>query len=159
VNDENLISPEAMFADLRKRVIGRPVSFRRLAANSILIFIDAVPGSDSGVTYWLEPTWHLRGSDRVLTGSREAQYDESAPDPNAGFYRASAALDSLMRRILLDVRVEPITGDLHLEFEGGFLLRTFVSDPADEEIWHIRDNVTGTRLCRTISGYQIQNDE
>lgn len=144
-----------MFEDLRSRTIGRPVSFRRLAANSILIYIDAEPASGSGVTYWLEPTWHLRGPDRVLTGSREAQHDEDAADPDEGFHRAATALDVLNDRILIEVRVEPISGDLLMEFEGGFLLRTFVSDPTDEEIWHISDNTTKRRLQGSPLGMEV----
>ncbi len=92
----------------------------------------------------------------TFTGSREAQHDEDAPDPDAGFRRAAVALDLLNDRTVLDIRVEPITGDLHMDFEGDFLLRTFVSDPADDEIWHIRDNSTKGSLNRDAVGFAIE---
>jgi hypothetical protein len=150
------MSPEVLFGELRTRVVGRPVSSRRLAGNSLLVYIDGEPGSKTGVTFWLEPTWHLRGPERVVTGSREAQHDEDAEDPNAGFRRAAEAVDALVGRTLTDVRIEPVTGDLHIELEGGFLLRTFVSDPTNDHFWHVRDNVSGVALYRSADGFAIQ---
>lgn len=141
--------PEELFQQLRARVIGRPVRKRRLAGNSVLVYVDADPGPGTGVTFCLEPTWHLRGTDRVLTGSREAQDDPDASDPTAGFHRAADALDILVGRTILDVRMEAVSGDLHVELDGGVLLRTFVSDPSTDELWHIRDNTSAIRLCRT----------
>jgi hypothetical protein len=158
VSDENRVDPGQQLQEFRRRTIGRPVTYRRLAGNSVLVYVDATPGSRSGVTFWLEPTWQLRGPERVLTGSREAQRDDGAADPDAGFRRAAAALDSLSDRTVLDVRVEPITGDLVMEFEGGFILRTFVSDPTDDEIWHIRDNSTSRKLIRAAAGFAIASD-
>ena len=143
------LQPDELFQQLRARVVGRPVRKRRLAGNSLLVYVDADPGSETGVTFWLEPTWHLRGPDRVLTGSREAQNDPDATDPNAGFDRAADAVDILVGRTILDVRIEPVSGDLHIDLEGGILLRTFVSDTTADELWHIRDNVSATRLRRS----------
>lgn len=156
--DESQPDPEELLHDLRNRAIARRVSCTRLAANSVLIYIDATPGAGNGVTFWLEPTWHLRGPDSVLTGSQQAQDHDGGPDADSGFRRAAAALDSLDGRTVLDVRVEPITGDLLIDFEGAFLLRTFVSDPTAEEFWHVRDNAIKRYVARTSTGFEIWTD-
>jgi hypothetical protein len=125
-----------------------------------LVYVDAEPGDKTGVTFWLEPTWHLRGFDRVLTGSREAQHDPDSDDPDAGFRRAADAVDALLGSTVTEVQVEPVTGDLHLTLEGGLLLRTFVSDPGtDHQLWHVMDNVTGVVLYRSPAGYRIRRGD
>jgi hypothetical protein len=129
------------------------VSRRRLAGNSLLVYVDAQPGDGHGITLWFEPTWHLRGPDRILTGSRQAMHNADAEDPDAGFNLAAEAVDVLNGRRIADLTIESGTGDLFLWLDGEYLVRTFVSDPMDDEIWHIRDNASGVRLTR--SGRQM----
>jgi hypothetical protein len=107
------------------------------------------PCNDGGVTLWFEPTWHLRGPEHVLTGSRQAAHDPDAEDPDAGFNLAAEAIDVLDGRRITDVIIELVTGDLFLSLEGDYLVRTFVSDPTDGELWHIRDNVSRSRRKRS----------
>ena len=68
---------ERLFQEHRERLIGRPVTFTRLAANSLLVYIDGEPGSGTGLTFWFEPTWHLLGPAGVLLGSRQAQTEDA----------------------------------------------------------------------------------
>ena len=76
------------------------------------------PCNDAGVTLWFEPTWHLRGPERVLTGSRQAAHDPDAEDPDARFNLAAEAVDVLNGRRITDVTIELVTGDLFLSLEG-----------------------------------------
>jgi hypothetical protein len=76
-------------------------------------------------------------------------HDPDAGDPDAGFNLAAAAVDVLNGRRITDVAIESITGDLLLWLDGEYLVRTFVSDPTDSELWHIRDNVSRIRLKRS----------
>ncbi|HTE19651.1 MAG TPA: hypothetical protein VK689_14890 [Armatimonadota bacterium] len=133
----------AFVEHIRNQVVGHPVSYRRLALNSLLIYVDCQPGDPTGVIFWFEPTWHLRGPDRVLTGSRQAQPDEDAKEPDAGFRAAGLALDALWDRTVEAVEVEPVTHSLIVRFEGGYEVRTFVSDPTSDLDWHIDENATG----------------
>jgi hypothetical protein len=149
------LNPEAFFLELRGRVVGRRVSRRRLAGNSLLVYVDSQPGDDIGITLWFEPTWHLRGPDAVLAGSRQAQHDPEAENPDAGFESAADAVDVLNDRLVTDLAMEAVTGDLFLSLDGGYLLRTFVSDPEGDELWHIRDNVSKTRLRRSSREFTI----
>jgi hypothetical protein len=144
-----------MLAHLTSRTVGRTVSGRRLATNSLLVYVDAEPSGGEGVTLWLEPTWHLRDATHVLTGSRQAQHDPDAKDPDAGFDAAAAALDALIGRRVLSLDVTAATGDLIVTLDGGLVLCTFVSDPTTDELWHIRDNATKHRLVRTGQTLEI----
>ena len=144
---------KSLFNDYRSRLIGRRVKYRRLAANSLLVYIDGEPGSETGLTFWLEPTWHFRDNTKVLTGSSEARHDPILENPDEGFHRAANAVDKLIGRKIEDVIIEDVTGDLIIKFDKGYLLRTFVSDPTTDELWHIRDNEKKEVLHR--SGYEF----
>lgn len=142
------------FESLRPRLIGHTVSFRRLAANSLLIYIDCEPGDQQGVTIWFEPTWHFCGPEGVLVGSRQAQVAD-APDADEVFARVAEPLDLLLGRAIESATIEQRTHDLSLALEGDYYIKTFVSDPTDDETWHIRDNETGKRLRGFSKGLAI----
>jgi hypothetical protein len=112
-------------------------------------------GDHTGITLWFEPTWRLRDDARVLTGSREAQHDPDVSDPDAGFHAAAEAVDQLNGRIIVSLEVAAITGDLTVRLSDGLVISTFVSDPTTDELWHIRDNATKTRLIRTGHTFEI----
>ena len=42
-------------------------------------------------------------------------------------------------RAIEHAELDAVSHDIELRFSGGYALKTFVSDPADEEIWYIRD--------------------
>lgn len=149
------MDPNAAFQEYRNRILGQEIRARRLATNSLLVYIGSEPGDLFGVTLWFEPTWHLRNRERVLTGSRQAQHDPGAADPDAGFRVAAEAVDALVRDRVCALERDPVTGDLRLETEGGLTLCTFVSDPSDDHFWHIRDNATRSALYAGAAGLEI----
>lgn len=62
---------EVLFTELRHLLIGRPIQFWRLAANSLLLYSDCEPGQARGYVIWGEPTWHFSAPEGVLVGSRQ----------------------------------------------------------------------------------------
>lgn len=152
------MEPNAFFDYLRRKVLGRPVTFRRLAANTLLIYIDNEPGDGTGVTFWLNPVWHVREPGRVLAGSREAQFDVDE-DGEEGIQLLGKRLDVLLGQTVQDVSIEPDTFDLTLSLSGGYLVKTFAArvlrEKDDDETWHIRDNTTGSRLKGSSKGLSI----
>ena len=140
---------------LRGRLEGHIVSSTRLAANSLLIYVECRPGDKKGVTIWFEPTWHFCGAEGVLLGSRQAQMDDEPEDEEA-FYRLAEPLRVLEGKKIESVVVEPRTFDLHLFFERDYWVKTFVADPTDEQSWHIRENATAQRLKGSPKGIAIE---
>jgi hypothetical protein len=153
------MTPEEVFVEFRSRIVGHTVRERRLATNSLLVYIDAEPGDGTGLTLWFDPTWHLRDDAHVLTGSRQAQHDPDAADPDAGFHLVADAVDHLVGRTVVTLEMSDSTGDLTLSLDGGLRLCTFVSDPLTEQLWHIRDNATKHRLVRSGQSLAIRAPE
>jgi hypothetical protein len=142
---------------LRGRLEGRVVEYTRLAANSLLIYVECEPGDKKGITIWFEPTWHLCGVGGVLFGSRQAQMDDEPEDEEA-FHLLAEPLRVLEGMKIESVVVEPRTFDLHIFFEGDYWVKTFVADPTDEESWHIQENAIGQRLKGFPKGLAVVSE-
>jgi hypothetical protein len=142
--------PTEQFEDFASRLIGHRVSFTRLAGNSLLIYVDCEPSDNKGLTIWFEPTWHLGSPRGVLLGSRQAQVDGKEAHS-----RVAEPLDQLAGKAIEKVLIEEITFDLRVVFEGGYWITTFVSDPTDDESWHITDNSSKLQLFASPAGLQI----
>jgi hypothetical protein len=140
---------EHFWEDLRNRLVGRPVSYRRLAGDSLLIYVDCKPGDEKGITIWFEPIWHFRGPQGVLVGSMQAFEAAQTED---GFDALSDLMNVLHEKEVEQVVVDPLSFDLSLAFAGGYSVKTFVADATAGESWHIRDNATGTRLKGAPTG-------
>lgn len=144
-----------LFAALRSKVLGRPITFRKLEDRTLLLFIDSQPGDGTGVTFCFEPAWHVRKPGRVLTGSIDAQFEDDDPEEEEGIQRLEDLLEVLQGEIVKDVAIEPETFDLTLTLSGGYLVKTFVADATDEETWRIRDNTTGSELSGSPEGLSV----
>lgn len=142
--------PRAYFEELRHQLVGRFASDRQLAGNSLSIWIDAHEGKGSAWTIWLEPTWHLRDSEKVLAGSRQAQ-DETDP---SGWEAVKNSIDALVGRTLEALDIDPTTGDLIAQFSG-VVARTFLADPRDDFLSEIHDLATGTSLVGSPRGLRL----
>jgi hypothetical protein len=143
---------EHFLEDLRSRLIGRPVSYRRLAGDSLLIYVGCEPGDGKGITIWFEPIWHFRGPQCVLVGSMQAAEAAQTED---GLDALSDLMDVLHEKEVQKLVVEPLSFDLSVAFAGGYYVKTFVAYATDRESWHMRDNATGIRLMGAPTGLSI----
>jgi hypothetical protein len=91
----------------------------------------------------------------VLTGSRQAQEDADAAEPEAGFRAAAKAADALWGRKVEGVEMEAVTHSLILRLEGGYEARRFVSDPTEELDWHIEERATRLSLEGCAAGLKL----
>jgi hypothetical protein len=144
---------DAFFATLRSGLLGHAVSFRRLACDSLLLYIDCEPGDLGGITIWFEPIWHVRGPGGVLLGSR--QVAEASDTEEAMAAVADGALAPLLGRRIEGVVVDSLTFDLGVSFEGSYGVFTFVADATADQSWHIRENATGDRLKGSPRGLAV----
>jgi hypothetical protein len=116
-------------------ILGKRVSSAWLALNSFIIDVEWNLGEKKELYFWIEPTWHIGCATGVVLGSRQAQVEDK--DAHAQLDEVAAQLNG---REIESADLDSITHDIQLRFGGGYWLRTFASDPADEESWYIRDN-------------------
>jgi hypothetical protein len=48
---------------------------------------------------------------------------------------------------------------LCLDLDEGYVLRTFVSDPSTDELWHVRNCATGIALFRSGRAFEVRQDK
>jgi hypothetical protein len=107
----------------------------RLAADSLIVYVECEPGSGSGVIIWLEPPWHLASSESVLVGSCQGGHHETKDLSEA----ATGELLKIVELPITSLNIDSRSNDLALGIGEHYLLRTFVSDPSARENWHIRN--------------------
>ena len=116
-------------------VIGQRISSAFLVLNSLKLLLDSDADRAAQSYLWFEPTWQIRNNDGVLLGSRQAQVEDK---------HAHAELDYLVHRIngavIETIELDSISHDVAIRFSGGYEIRTFVSNPGDDdESWYLRD--------------------
>lgn len=137
-----------------EEITGLNVDYIRLAGNSLIIYLECQPGDlRQGFSIWLEPTWHLRDNKRVITGSRAAQTEDDEEHE-----RICKVLGLLVNNAIRSVDIDPISNDFKIELDQNYYLITFVTDPSDEESWHIRDYRKQVRLTGNPKEIRVQND-
>jgi hypothetical protein len=147
------MAQESFFEELKTKLVGHGVSYRRLACDSLLVDIDGEPGDGIGVTIWFEPIWYFCRPERVLVGSM--QVAEASDTKEAMAAVADEPMDPLLGRSIENIVIEPRTFDLIVTFQGDYSIKTFVSDPMSDESWHIRDNNSRMRLKGSPKGLYV----
>ena len=118
---------------LLNEIIGLKVKKTRLAANSLIIYIECEPGDKKGYSIWLEPTWHLT-EEKVLLGSRQLQTDNDEL-----FHKFAKILNKIHNLKIINISIIENSNDINILLEKNYSIKTFVADPTDPEIWHITD--------------------
>jgi hypothetical protein len=149
--------PRRVFEELKGRIIGSKVLYRRLACDVLLLYLDCEPGDGSGITLWFDTPWRLCDANRVLLGSR--QVAEACESKEAMAAVADGPLAPLLGRSIEGVAIDPVTFDLQVSLEGGYSICTFAVDALVDESWHITENATSTRLTGSPGGLSVRCPE
>jgi hypothetical protein len=150
------VNADQQLERLRAELIGRTITFVRLACNSLLLYVECEPGDGRGLTLWLEPTWHVSTPAGVVAGSRQAQ-GAGDDGPTEGELNAVSGpiCEALLGRQITSIRVDDRSRDLAITVVGENYARTFASDPDDDHSWHIRENETGLKVYASPSALEI----
>ena len=129
---------EDFLQELLTSLVGKKITRKYLAANSLIFHVE---GELEDYRMWLEPTWHVSSPPGVLVGSRQAQVETREE-----LDRVGRPLDRLIGQKIEAIEVDARSNDLSISVSGGFLVRTFLSDPEDDDIWHIADLNRGLKV-------------
>jgi hypothetical protein len=138
--------------DFVKSLLGHRVSYASLFLNSLRICIDRKLQERTGFFLWLEPVWHLGGSNGILVGSRQAQTEDLSAHAALGLL-----VESILGRQINSIAVDALTHDIDVRLSEGYWVRTFVSDPTAQENWYLRDCESGLVVTAYPSGLRLEN--
>jgi hypothetical protein len=142
---------QVVLGEFAARIIGKKVGFTRLAANSLIVYIDCEPPAETGFSLWFEPTWHIGCRKGVLLGSRQAQAEDESTHAELG-----SLAGQLVGKNVESIEINSITHDIRVRFTEAYWVSSFVSDPADEDIWDIRDNSKKLAVVATPTRYFLR---
>lgn len=148
-----------LLSDYRQALVGRPITFTRLAANSLILYVDCQPGDERGFAIWFEPTWHMSSPKGVLVGSRQAQGKGELGATKEELDEVGAPLKALSDLPITTVEVDPRTNDLTLTVGREYLVRTFVADPNDSHSWHIKDVANFLSVYGSAGGLAVHQSQ
>ncbi|MFB5189059.1 hypothetical protein KKP3000_001499 [Alicyclobacillus fastidiosus] len=133
-----------------QRVIGQRVTFRRLAGNTLILYLNCNPDDNHGYSVWIEPTWHYANTTEVLVGSRQAQVDDKQE-----LDEIAELMNGLDAAVIKSISIDSISHDIHISFEQGYSIKSFVADPMDDFIWYISDRASKLQLLASPRGVEI----
>ena len=152
------MSPQAIFIALRERMLGREVVHKRLFLRTLQLYLEPEPGTELGLEIWCEPDWQVVGRNGVIAGSGAIDFDPEAEDPDALQRMVSEATDVLQGCLVEGVAIDALTFELEVRLSGGYAVRTFVSDPAEPDLWLLRDPSAGLWLSGMAAGLLLETD-
>jgi hypothetical protein len=136
----NLIELQAALNDL----VGKQMTYKRVAQNSIILYFDGEPGDKSVHSIWMDPPWRYEAEGRAVVDSADLNLDEadfeSKDACNAEWQRRCRMTDSANQTPLERVEIDSASHDITVRFAGGKVFRTFTTIVMDErEKWTYRD--------------------
>ena len=144
--------------DALNRLIGKSLTFKRVAANSIILYFDGEPGDDAVRSIWLEPPWRYEIDDRVIIGSsylwlHESDF-QSKEEMDSEWNRRCRMTDSVNDNPLETVSIDLVSNDMMLRFVGGKVMRNFSNSGLHDIAWTYRDRTQ--KLVVEVSSEQIE---
>ena len=142
-------------------LVGEPVSFCRVAGNSLIIYFFGEPGDENVVSVFLDPTWHVRQNGKIVLGSFDLQIEESdfesEQDYNDEFERLALLKDNLYGSKLESVELDFESSDICLKFSGDQVVTNFANSAFDAMAWTYRNMQKNITAYVSTLGVNLQN--
>ena len=120
-------------------------------ANSLALYIDCKNDKHKGYLIWFEPTWNFSNNKNVLLGSRQLQTDNEEL-----FHSFAKELHPILNKKITSIKIDKISNDIKIIIDNKFIIKTFVTDPEDEEIWHIDNNYNSLRIMASPTNIKVE---
>jgi hypothetical protein len=149
---QNRMTFEELNSELSE-LIGQAVSFKRVAANSVIVYCFGGPGDASVRSVFVDPPWRYEREGKVVLGSYDVSMDEAEFDLEEQYLQAfhylASYMDDLVGASLLKCRVHPLSFDITMEFSGDRVSRSFVNSAFEESAWTYRN--FPKKFCAEVS--------
>jgi hypothetical protein len=124
-------------------LIHQTVTFKRIAANSIIIYFFGGPGDKSVISVFVDPTWRYEQNGKIILGSFDLQIDEENFDSKEAyeekFYYLSSLTDGLWGAELVSCTIDLESSDISMVFSGGQIVCNFANSGFEDKHWTYRN--------------------
>lgn len=141
-------------------LISQPASFKRNAANSLILYFYGEPGDPEVISFFIDPTWRFERHGRIVIGSYDFQIRKSDFDSEESYRlewdRRCDLMSGLIGSLLEGVEVSPLTGDLLLRFADSQIVRSFANSPFHEDTWTYRNMAKKIKVKVSPLGIRVE---
>jgi hypothetical protein len=124
-------------------LIHQPVTFMRIAGNSVIIYFFGKPGADTVISVFIDPTWRYQKHGKIILGSYDLQIDEEDFDSKEAyeerFHYLCSLTDGISGAELINCAIDLESSDITMEFSGGQVVRNFANSAFEEKHWTYRN--------------------
>ncbi|MBI1764355.1 MAG: hypothetical protein HYR56_23255 [Acidobacteria bacterium] len=135
------------------QLLHQPVSFKRIAGNSIIIYFFDEPGDSNVVSIFTHTSWRYQKDGKVVIGSYDLLIDEddfnSVEEYEQRFDYLCSLTDELSNADLLACFIDPESSDLTLKFSNEQVIHIFANSAFDNIAWTYRN--IPQQICANVS--------
>lgn len=147
---------------LLQALIGKQVTAKTIAGNSIVLWFNGAPQSPEVKELWIDPPWRIQTDVGIESSSYGFPYDmedgETEIEYRARFDAACENSDCLKGTTIQSIRIDHSSSDIEIKFSNGRSLQNFPVDLTDEN-WHFTDHATRRRYGVSVIEAQIRITE
>lgn len=140
-------------------LIGREVSFRRIAGNTIILYFGGEPGDDAVTTLRIDPSWRYFNLGKWLLGSGDLPWEkdenESEDEFSTRFNEICDVCAPLVHSIVESVSLAPNSSDIEINFSGNQRLVSFAGY-TDEEGWVYTNRLKNKKIYGLLNSYETE---
>jgi len=139
-------------------LIGKTVTFKRIAGNTIILYFDGRPGELNVKSLWIDPPWHCEINKMCIVDSEEFPFEqevwESEKDYERKFNEICNKTNDLLGAKIDNIKIEDGSNSISLYFNNEQVLVNTI-DTMDVEGWIYRDNVNNRQIVAFIGRLEV----
>lgn len=137
-------------------LIGKAVSFKRIAGNSIILYFGGDPGDANIQTLWIDPYWAYECGKKLIVSSEDFPWEKEAHQTDeefkAMFERVCAKSDGLIKSEIVNIEIQHPSNNISLIFDNDQVIRNSINlDEIDAPGWIYSDRLKDLQISAYFS--------
>ena len=139
-----------------KSLVGRTVTFKRIAGNSLILYFNGRPGDPDVKSVWLDPSWRYEYKGQIATTSEDLPWESEKGESDASFSRRFARIcnktNPLVKAKLVKIEIGSNSQEIRLSFSGFQIIRTVVNSRSLDS-WVYRNGTQNLSIVPSHTRY------
>jgi hypothetical protein len=130
-------------------LIGKVVTYKRIAGNTIILYFDGNPGESNIKSFWIDPLWLFERNREYVVGSEDFPWEQedgqSDEEYDRNFEEICNRTNSLLGSKLTGIKISD-SNDICLQFDKHQEIRNIFGSN-DSEGWIYRDKAKNLEVA------------
>lgn len=150
--------------DLKEEVlnlIGKIVTYKRIAGNTIILYFDGKPGETNTKSIWIDPAWRYERHKKYIVGSEdfpwEQEDDQNDEEYSKNFEKICERTNSLIGAKVVEIKIGELFNDICLFFSNHQVIRNMFTSE-NTEGWVYRDHSKNLVIVAFVDYFKKNRD-